>query len=168
MKGETVELQDMLLCRERRSALQEKFRAEYGKPVLSFCMNIPGPVKTTPRLRLLFEEGRQMILAALEKNDVPVLAQLAFHEKTGDELLLCVDGDAAQLKVFMTAIETDHPLGRLFDIDVLDETGRKLSREGCRTCLICGRQAQDCARARRHTVAEMQGTIEAMLAAYDA
>ena len=34
------------------------------------------------------------------------------------------------------------------------------------SCLLCGEQAQVCARSRRHTVAEMQAKIDGMLAAH--
>ena len=50
-----------------------------------------------------------------------------FHDHTGDELLLCIDADATVLKKVMTNIEETHPLGRLFDIDIIDENGGKLS-----------------------------------------
>ena len=66
----------------------------------------------------------------------------------------------------MQHIEEAHPLGRLFDIDVLDSEGHKLSRPQYRPCLICGNQAQLCARTRRHTVAEMQAKIEEMLSTW--
>ena len=42
----------------------------------------------------------------------------------------------------------------------------RLSRPQYRPCLICGNQAQLCARTRRHTVAEMQAKIEEMLSTW--
>lgn len=82
-----------------------------------------------------------------------------------------VDPDAYELGkrvavLGMQNIEETHPLGRLFDIDVLDSEGHKLSRPQYRPCLICGNQAQLCARTRRHTVAEMQAKIEEMLSTW--
>ena len=60
-------------------------------------------------------------------------------------------------------MKESHPLGRLFDMDVLGPDGRKLSRMRYRKCLICGRQAQECSRSRTHTVREMQDAVDLML-----
>ena len=49
MQGEQVVLTDMLQCRERRAQIQDTFIEQYHCPVISFCMNIPGPVKTMNR-----------------------------------------------------------------------------------------------------------------------
>ena len=68
-----------------------------------------------------------------------------------------------KLKNLTTEIEETHPIGRLFDMDVIDTDGQKLSRPSYRKCIICGCQAQECARTRNHTVEEMQAKIEEML-----
>ena len=98
MQGEQVVLTDMLQCRERRAQIQDTFIEQYHCPVISFCMNIPGPVKTNEQIH--------------------------------------------------TALD-----------------GQKLSRPSYRKCIICGCQAQECARTRKHTVEEMQAKIEEMLSA---
>jgi holo-ACP synthase len=165
--GETVDLEEMLACRERRAAQQQEYLVRFQQPLISFCLNIPGPVKTTPELLRLFTEGREEIFSLLTGRKLSVLVQSESHAGTGDELLLCVKTqDAAVVKSMMTDIEEKHPLGRLFDIDVLDAAGKKLSRPVFRRCLLCNRQAQECARSRRHTVPQMQAKIAAMLTAY--
>ena len=80
-----------------------------------------------------------------------------------DELLLAIDCPAEKIKILTTEIEETHPIGRLFDMDVIDTDGQKLSRPSYRKCIICGCQAQECARTRKHTVEEMQAKIEEML-----
>ncbi|MBR6901803.1 MAG: citrate lyase holo-[Synergistaceae bacterium] len=60
-------------------------------------------------------------------------------------------------------IENENKFGRLFDIDVIDADGNKLSRKNFRKCLICGKQAQECARSRTHSVKEMQEAVEKLL-----
>ena len=72
-------------------------------------------------------------------------------------------GNARLVKEKMTALEESRPLGRLFDIDILDANGEKLSRPIPRRCLICDEQAQVCARSRRHSVEELMAKIEEML-----
>ena len=57
MVGEQVTLEDMLLCRETRQERQRALLERHGKPLLSFTMNVPGPVKTNAELRRAFDEG---------------------------------------------------------------------------------------------------------------
>lgn len=99
----------------------------------------------------------------MEQSSAEIKNFLEIHEKTGDELLLSIDCPAEKIKDIITEIEETHPIGRLFDMDVIDTDGQKLSRPSYRKCIICGCQAQECARTRKHTVEEMQAKIEEML-----
>ena len=166
LKGPIVELPAMLARREQRAAEQAAFLTQYQTPLLSFCLNIPGPVKTTPELRQVFDQAMQETRQKLQQEHIPILAQNECHAATGDECLLALDGEAAKIKKLMTRIEETHILGRLFDIDVLDAKGQKLSRDMPRRCLLCDKQAQVCARSRRHSVPELTHRIEEMIAAY--
>ena len=163
MQGEQVILTDMLQCRERRAQIQDTFIEQYHCPVISFCMNIPGPVKTNEQIRAAFESGKTALLTRLEQSSAEIKNFLEIHEKTGDELFLSIDCPAEKIKDITTEIEETHPIGRLFDMDVIDTDGQKLSRPSYRKCIICGCQAQECARTRKHTVEEMQAEIEEML-----
>lgn len=163
LNGDTVTLEEMLECRERRAYIQQQFLTKYACVIISFCLNIPGPVKTNPEIRKVFLDGQAQIKQTLKALNRTILDAVTFHEKTGDEWILCLDGDPKLLKQHMTIIEETHPLGRLFDIDVLDANGIKISRTHYRKCLICDLQAQECARMRRHTVAEMQTAITEMI-----
>ena len=165
--GPHVELPAMLAAREARVQAQNDLRqAHPGCTLISFCLNIPGPVKTNQDLRQLFDDGLQEILTSLKKQQSTLLAQREKHEATGDECLLAVTGDASVIKAEMTKLEENHPLGRLFDIDVLNAEGEKLSRAIPRRCLLCDRQAQDCARSRRHSVEDLTSRINDMLLEY--
>ncbi|MGN0255889.1 MAG: citrate lyase holo-[acyl-carrier protein] synthase [Chordicoccus sp.] len=166
MEGSCVELKDMLQCREQRAAEERELLDRYGVPLISFCMNIPGPVKTNAQIRRGFESGKHCLLEQLEEKGCPVISSRERHEMTGDELLLAVRSDAKLLKALTVSIEERHPLGRLFDLDVIGTDGKKLSRDTYRICLICGRQAQECARSRRHSVKELQDAVDALLRAW--
>ena len=74
-----------------------------------------------------------------------------------------LDAPAEDIKTLATEIEESHPLGRLFDMDVIGTDGMKLSRGTYRKCIICGCQAQECARSRKHSVEELQAKIEELL-----
>lgn len=163
MNGIEIELTEMLFCRERRVNLQNRFLQKYHCPILSFCMNIPGPIKTNPQIRDAFEQGKREILDVFSKKEIRIFDSIQIDEKTGDELIMAVDCSAAILKEILIKIEETHYLGRLFDMDVIDMDGNKLSRSTYRKCLICSCQAQECARIRRHSVKEMQDKIDEML-----
>ena len=63
----------------------------------------------------------------------------------------------------MVQLEDADDLGRLLDLDVLTAPDVKLSRPVPRTCLLCGRQAQLCARSRAHSVEELSTRVRAIL-----
>nr|WP_288899407.1 citrate lyase holo-[acyl-carrier protein] synthase [uncultured Blautia sp.] len=163
MSGEEVTLIQMLDCRERRSHFQKELLKKYHCPVISFCMNIPGPIKTNKSICSAFNKGKEALFQSLAEKSAVICEFVEIHEATGDELLAAVKLSAEELKALTTAIENTHPVGRLFDMDVIDTDGQKLSRSDFRKCILCGRQAQECSRMRRHTVREMQDKIEEIL-----
>ncbi|MBQ6636039.1 MAG: citrate lyase holo-[Lachnospiraceae bacterium] len=163
MDGKEITLPLMMDCRERRFNIQNELLKKYRKPVISFCMNIPGPIKTNDQIRAAFLEGKKRLIKSLKKHNYPVLEERDIHELTGDEWIASINADAEQVKELTMEIENWHPLGRLYDMDVIRTDGEKLSRSRFRKCLICGKQAQECARSRTHTVAEMQAAVVKML-----
>ncbi len=127
-------------------------------------MNIPGPVKTNESIRRAFDIGQILLLEGLARLGANILDYSEIHEDTGDELLLAVRNVQPEiLKDMAVSIENFSPLGRLFDIDIINEHGRKLSRQEFRKCIICGRQAQECARSRTHSVSDMQEAVMSLL-----
>ncbi len=156
LPGEAVEVADMLQARDGRAAAQKKLLAKYGQPLLCFTMNIPGPVKTSLLIRLGFLEGVRRLETALSKAKIPVLYKKQIAYKTGYEEYYVLQGDAQEIKKIAAGIENQDKVGRLFDMDVLDVDGRKLSRSELglpgRLCLVCDEPAQACARSRKHAV----------------
>lgn len=145
MPSSNENILEILKAREARAARQNRFLAQCGRGLLSFSMNIPGPVKDTPLIRLAFYEGRRRLRTRME----PLREELCF-DAAGPALLWAVDMDTAALKHICEEIEEGSELGRLFDMDVLDERGEKRSRSRPRKCLLCGEDARLCARSRRH------------------
>jgi len=166
LSGIPVELPAMLAAREERATRQSAWQKVYACPLISFTLNIPGPIKTSAKLRQAFDAGLATLKARLDTIHLPCIAETEIHAATGDEALLAIDGDAKTIKALTTDLEEQHPLGRLFDLDVLAADGTKLSRPLPRRCLLCAEQAQNCARSRRHSVRELTDEIERLLAAY--
>ena len=78
---------------------------------------------------------------------------------TGEEALLLLNADPRDVKARTIQLEEEHPLGRLWDIDVLGQDGIPLSRSSFghtrRTCLLCGQDAKICGRSGVHTHEEL-------------
>lgn len=137
----------MLLARDRRASRQAALLSRYGCPVISFTMNIAGPVKDSPLIRYAFRSG----LRQLEALPCAQLCREVIFEPTGPEALLVYETqDARLLKAFCIRLESEGEAGRLFDLDVMDANGEKLSRETGRTCLVCGGPVSVCSRSRAH------------------
>lgn len=165
MTGNEINLTQMLERREKRANEQKFFLKKYNAPLISFTMNIPGPIKTNELIYKAFETGKNLILEALKNINAEINNSIEIHEDTGDEILFSIKNSSPEkLKEIATKIENENKFGRLFDIDVIDADGNKLSRKNFRKCLICGKQAQECARSRTHSVKEMQEAVEKLLA----
>ena len=158
-----ITLQEMLDARERRAFRQRALLSETQRPLISFCLNIPGPVKDSPLIRRGYREGVRRLDAALQRAGIPVSHREESLAPTGPELLLAADAEAEALKALCLEIEEADALGRLFDLDVIAPDGRKLDRAAPRCCIVCGRPGKECASRRTHSVSELQAAVRAIL-----
>ena len=75
-----------------------------------------------------------------------------------------------EAKRLTVELEDTHPLGRLFDADIILPEGRPLSRTELgappRRCLLCDREARFCMRNGSHTREELHAKIAQMIADY--
>lgn len=144
-----VSVADMADCRERRAYRQLELIRAFNLPVVSFTLNIAGPIKNSALIEFGFDLG---LNAITNKLDGDILKIEKTFEKTGCEALIVVNRQASIVKEQMMLIEEDSPIGRWYDIDVIDTNGDKLSRFEPRKCIICGENASVCARSRAHNV----------------
>lgn len=161
-----ITLEDILKRREMRQYQQQALLKSSKGILLSFTLNIPGPIKTSVILRQLFSSAVHDIQSTLNDKKITILNELNIQEKTGDEYMALLQCDAKTIKKLMCHIEETHPCGRLFDIDILDENGNKISRSTYRTCLVCQNQAQNCARNQTHNLSELYRIIELLITNY--
>lgn len=147
---------EMLEAREKRARRQQELLARHGGTLVSFTMNIAGPVKDSALIRRGFRMGVRDLeqLLAVEKIICRHREERQAH--TGCEAFWVLDAPAAQVKQLTEQLEEAAPLGRLYDMDVLCAGGEKLQRAQPRRCLLCGQVAQVCARSRAHSVAQLQ------------
>ena len=136
-----------------------------GKALLCLTVQLPGAEKRSA----LSLEIASAAVAAVRGGFSPIFEQLLDLE-TGYEGYFIVPLSPADAKRRAVALEEEHPLGRLFDLDVIVPDGggvRPLSRGelgyGERRCLVCDKPARYCIRARSHEVAELLQVIEEMV-----
>lgn len=156
---EPVTIADVLFARDRRAAAQKRLKDSYGQSLVSFTLNLPGPLKRSPRTDLLFREGLELLEEAA---GAPVHREF-IYEKTGLEALYVFDRDPRDLKKICREIEESFPAARLFDLDVFNPSGEKLSGETPRPCLVCGRPARECARSRAHGLDTVLAAVDKLL-----
>lgn len=149
---EEVTLSQVLALREDRVRWQGEMLA-CGLPVISFSMNIAGPVKTSPLIRRAMADGVFLLRARLGET---LRREERHPSPAGDTVLFSVDREPAALKEICLALEEEHPCGRLFDLDVIAPTGEKLARPRQRGCFVCGKEGSGCAARRLHSVEELQ------------
>lgn len=159
MAIQKVTLEDMLEARERRAKKQAELIALHGKPLICFTMNIPGEIKRTPLVELAFHEGIGRIKACFAP---PLFLEISTAH-TGCEAFMVFDGDAQTLKRAAVVVEESGPAARLFDIDVIDTDGQKLTRGAQRRCTVCGGPVALCARSRAHGLAEITAAAQALM-----
>lgn len=162
-----ITLFQILEARERRAAAQQELLRRYEKPLICFTMNIPGPIKHTPLIARGFSLGNALLQHTVETQNVSVLHRHISEADTGCEAFYIVDAPAETLKRICTQIEDGYPVGRLFDMDVLDTDGKKLTRDivggKSRNCIVCGAPGAGCASRRVHSVPELQAAANRLL-----
>lgn len=154
---------EILKSREDRAAFQEKLIDKYKHSLISFTLNIPGPIKDRPEYREIHEIGMKAILDELDKSCHYIDFVHRIEKNTGPEGYISVNIDPKELKKITTEIERNHPLGRLFDMDILDENHNQVSRRDLglefRKCLICKDDAKICSRAGTHSLDDLLARI---------
>ncbi|MCG8482108.1 MAG: citrate lyase holo-[acyl-carrier protein] synthase, partial [Clostridia bacterium] len=83
----------------------------------------------------------------------------SYYRVTGAETFILSDEDVIKLKEILIDIEDNHPLGRLFDFDVIDKDFTFISRTAVgyekRKCLLCDEDAAICVRSRSHSYEQL-------------
>jgi len=166
-KGEEVGVIDIAESRNIRQA-QQFALLKSNKTLISFCLNIPGPIKQSFYLHKVFLSGLNEVKNTFNKEIKHIEI---INPKTGSEAKILLDINSQDVKDKCILIEENHPLGRLFDLDVLDLKNNNLihlERAKPRKCLICNDEAKLCARSRKHSLIEMQEKVTNLFIDYEA
>ena len=189
-----VTLNELLASRDSRHAMQQKLLAEHsGKTLVCLTVVMPGSVKRNQQSLIVAHAAVEQMIESYElgvrndelgvRNDelgvrsdelgIRFGGRLIERDlETGYEAYLITDLPLLEAKRIAVQIEDTHPLGRLFDIDIIDKDGVPVSRDRVgsspRRCLVCNREARYCMRMRWHTQEEIWERINAMVDEYQA
>lgn len=182
MKNMPITLDELLASRDARHAMQQKLMAEHsGKTLVCLTVVMPGSVKRNQQSLIVARAAVEAMRKAYNISDdlLPETELLTNELKTeageclverdlntGYEAYLITSLPLLEAKRVAVDIEDTHPLGRLFDIDVIDAQGIPVSRDRVggqpRRCLVCDHEARYCMRMRWHTQEEIWARIKQM------
>ena len=149
-----VTLDQLLASRENRWAKQQTLLQENPLATL-VCLTVimPGSVKRNSQSLIVARAAVEAVRTAF-----------------GERLLLLVSLSIPEAKTIACDVEEQHPLGRLFDVDVIQKDGAPASRKTIgrapRRCLLCDRDARYCMRDHSHTQEEIHKRIDQLVADY--
>lgn len=154
-------MEDILNTREWRSGQIKLILARYSPDaVISFKLNIPGRDKNNELFEKIFLEGWNVIT---DKTKIENIFAKYISLPAGMEGFQAVNINPLLLKKLMIQIEENHPLGRIFDIDVINNSGEIVKRSELgfepRKCFICNENAFICARNAVHPLEELLNKI---------
>ena len=161
-KVDQLTLEQVLASKEERAAQQCALLERYGGSLASITVNLPGPHKNRPEAVKLVQYAVDTLAELFEATfqQVQVLP-------TGPVGFVCCSAPAEVLKRAAVAVEETSSFGRLLDVDVFNAEGKLLSRgeqaDSKRRCFLCDQPALVCMREQRHTAAELEAAVQAML-----
>ena len=171
MAGMDKSIEELLLAKDRRRELRMQ-RLERGCITLSFNLNIPGLPKSTDSFHAFFSTCLLEFKNFLLSHRI-VIDDTTIHNKidaAGDFFLAeVVDSDytAIQIKQLCETFESNHPVGRLIDVDVVDGKGEPISSGKAKTCFFCDNApAIYCMRKQAHDYAAMRMKVELEMSKY--
>ena len=163
-----VTLDQLLASRENRWTKQQALLQENPSATL-VCLTVvmPGSVKRNSQSLIVARAAVEAVKMVFGES---ILQMEEYDLETGYEVYLLVSLTIPAAKTLACDIEERHPLGRLFDVDVIQKDGVPVSRKTIdrapRRCLICEQEARYCMRNHSHTQEEIHKRIDQLIADY--
>lgn len=163
-----ITLDQLLASREERASFQKELLKGYpGKTLVCLTVIMPGKVKRNLQSLVVAQAAVTALVSAFEGSTLSLRLR---DLPTGYEAYLVTPLSNEEAKRETCRIEDTHPLGRLFDLDVIDADGVPVSREligkAPRKCLVCDSDARYCMRNRTHSQDELSARIDEMIESY--
>lgn len=172
------DLDAILACREERVRRRSELQQEHGLPAVVFTLNIPGTDKASPLYEKAHRAGEREFRQRCSGAGIEIVQQSIWSGACGREALFLPDDQhwgpcqsAGELvKRICVSIESQHPLGRIFDFDVYSADGTAVDRQMLelpqRRCFLCAAPARECARLQRHPTKTLRAFIDATIKRY--
>lgn len=171
-QGKNCDIKDVLDNRDWRASMQTQLAKKHcDKTIVSVKLNIPGPIKNNGQISQFFKLELKQFEQKLQQQGILYSVYGDYLDKiTGPERFYGLDDESFHVKHLTTCFEDSTTARRLFDIDVFVQSEnqiRPISRaqidQEQRKCLICGRPAKECGRARKHSVKQLQQKVSQLI-----
>ena len=164
-----ITLDSLLASRDARKAMQKRLLNEYPNLTL-ICLTVimPGNVKRNSYSLTTAKAA----VDSIRQTFADSLCKLTEYDlETGYEAFALVERSPLETKKMTCEIEDRHPLGRLFDLDVIDPVSHEpIARNAVghaeRRCLLCKKAARYCMRNKSHSLEDIQQCIQQIVDAY--
>ncbi|MGX7350075.1 citrate lyase holo-[acyl-carrier protein] synthase [Dolosicoccus paucivorans] len=171
-----VELKDVLELRDERNAIfHDLFQTDKNLRLITFNLNVPGPRKTSPLLYKAYKEGQYELLTLMKTLKVKSDKIWENLDYRGYSSIYEISNKARKLSIKRELIkfEESKKIARIWDFDLVfwgasgptSLSRREIDRDP-RKCLLCGADAKECARSRRHSIDELDTKITELLEEY--
>lgn len=154
----------VLIDREKRYYRILELIDKFDLPVLCGKINYPGKDKRTMEAIKAFTILEESLGLRFSEKSV-------FCEKLdgydGNSALMVLKEDPLKAKNIAVFIEENHPLGRIFDIDVYVRDGSSIGRESMgkdpRRCIICNGDARICMKRKAHNLKDILEKVNRLI-----
>ncbi len=162
-----ITLTQLLDSRDARQQKQKELLRRYSRTLVCLTVVFPGSVKRTENSLIVANAA----MAALQQCRDCKFTVIEEHDlDTGFEGYLLSPLSAKETKRITCELEECHPLGRLFDIDVITPECIPIKREDVgfapRRCLLCDNEVRYCMRNKTHTQKELLSRINEIVDEY--
>jgi holo-ACP synthase CitX len=156
----------LLAARDERQASLARVISQRLPATVFVSLNIPGAVKTPPGAEAFYD----WMLGQLSDAFPPPLLLEEANDPLGPYAIMAFDIDPYEVKERCIRLETMHPSARLIDLDVYSAHGVQIDRSRLdlpgRACLVCAQPAVECIRVKRHSLEEVIGRTNELLAPF--
>lgn len=160
-------INNILQDREKRYCEILSLLSEYGAPVICGKINYPGNDKNTLEAQKAFQILQELLTEKFTENSI---FTQTLSGDDGSSILIATSLNPLEAKKISVALEANHPLGRIFDIDVYGGEGVSIGRENLgmksRGCIICGEDARICMRMGNHSLQEVVNKVKQLIHDY--
>lgn len=155
--GPQATLESIMRRKELRTKEHRDLLLTGGTCLVGVSLNIPGAQKRFPLAKCALAEGIAYIRLLYSDE---IISQREIESDSGYEAMFLLEADPLSVKRELMMIEDRHPLGRLFDFDVIDQSGTFISRVCCggvpRKCMVCENNAKICYRSKAHSYQQLR------------